>query len=128
MNEIEVLKLQFKSIEDNVVLFERHAKKSEEVLEQLKSAVEDVSGLLLKVEAPRNKPALRENELKIIDELLTASLSFKPTTMVADFLRRKNDEFKELNNFQIGILLSKAGFVSGHNKSARGYHVSYRIL
>lgn len=112
-------------------------------LESLRKAREDFSKIVIAATAfevmaaeicsilSRIDPNNRDKDLKemqILDKLLIEGLVFKPTSVIADYIRRKSPELKHLNNYQLGILLSKGGFKSSTKSKKRGYYVTYKEL
>lgn len=128
MEEIKHLKDQISLIAEEINKHEKKMDSLKASTDKLKAYVENATITLADVDSARDKPQLTPNQLAIVDNHLVGGLSFKPTTMIADYLRSHDDEFKFMNNFQIGILLAKAGFKSGYSKKARGYFVSYKRL
>ena len=109
---------------------EAQGKALAKTLKDLKHAALNFENYIAKV-----KPYERETDwhsrrdaVSMINNLLVEGIDFKPTHMIADFLRRKESDFEGLNNMQIGRLLRKCDFKPGLIKKERGYYVKFKEL
>ena len=93
---------------------------------QFEALVESIHKLLLRESSHKRDKDLKE--LELLDGILIPGTQFKPTAIIADYIRRKSQQLEHLNNMQLGILLSKGGFKSGVKQKKRGYYITYKEL
>ena len=128
MDELVLLKKCVSSIKEASISLGKMADEFKESKKAINIAVFEAEKLLADIKIPAGLHKLKDDRLVSIDKLLRWSFHFKPTSVIADHLRQKSPEFIDLNNMQIGKLLAKHGFKSGHDSKSRGYYVKYTEL
>ena len=103
-------------------------KKQVETLETMTQTIEILKNTILETTQALDgmNVSMVKAEYSLLNDLLKPGMEFKSLPMIHGYLNRNVTEFRSLNSYQLGILMSKAGYKSGTKNAQRGYYVTFR--